>query len=166
MNNLIKRITSHLPFVYSGTNKLLSAALLLNVLGFHINFAVPFDLSQNISSAFESGVIATSLYEKDALKIADRLVVTLTAYSSTPDQTDDSPFITASNTYVHDGTVAANFLPFNTRIMIPELFGDKIFVVEDRMHKRFSDRVDIWFAERSDAQRFGKQQAEILVLAS
>ncbi|MDP3003980.1 MAG: hypothetical protein Q8N43_00505, partial [Candidatus Azambacteria bacterium] len=36
--------------------------------------------------------------------------VVLTAYSSTPDQTDDTPFITASNTRVRDGIVAANFL--------------------------------------------------------
>ncbi|MBI2075063.1 MAG: 3D domain-containing protein [Candidatus Harrisonbacteria bacterium] len=92
------------------------------------------------------------------------LLAVLTAYSSTPDQTDDTPFITASGYHVTDGVVAANFLPFNTRIQIPKLFGDKIFVVKDRMHHRFSDRVDIWFPDRASAKNFGLRRAEIVVL--
>ncbi|MDO8585128.1 MAG: hypothetical protein Q7R85_03355 [bacterium] len=88
----------------------------------------------------------------------------ITAYSSTPDQTDDTPFITASGYHVTDGVVAANFLPMHTRIMIPKLFGNKIFVVKDRMHRRFSDRVDIWFPDRASAKNFGLRKAEIVVL--
>jgi|SRR3989344_4543061 len=91
--------------------------------------------------------------------------VTATAYSSTVDQTDDTPFITASGTYVRDGIVAANFLPFGTVIKIPELFGDKIFVVEDRMHKRFSHRLDIWFPERQMAKEFGIKQIRIEIIS-
>ncbi|PIR88861.1 MAG: hypothetical protein COU07_04200 [Candidatus Harrisonbacteria bacterium CG10_big_fil_rev_8_21_14_0_10_40_38] len=92
------------------------------------------------------------------------MTVVITAYSSTPDQTDDTPFITASGTHVRDGIVAANFLPIGTKIQIPELFGDKIFVVEDRMHERFSDRVDVWFATREEAKTFGLRKATIHVL--
>lgn len=91
--------------------------------------------------------------------------VTATAYSSTPDQTDDSPFITASGTHVRDGIVATNFLPFGTIIKIPDLYGDKIFVVEDRMNRRYWDRVDIWFSERETALRFGKKTITIEVVA-
>src|SRR3990167_1248447 len=40
--------------------------------------------------------------------------VTITAYSSTPEETDSTPFITASGTHVRDGVVAANFLPLGT----------------------------------------------------
>ena len=92
------------------------------------------------------------------------LTVTLTAYSSTPDQTDDTPFITASGALVEDGVVAANFLPFGTRIKIPALFGDKIFIVKDRMHQRFSNRLDIWFPDRKTALKFGIQETEIVIL--
>ncbi|MBI2024881.1 MAG: 3D domain-containing protein [Candidatus Harrisonbacteria bacterium] len=88
----------------------------------------------------------------------------MTAYSSTPDQTDDTPFITASGAHVRDGIVAANFLPIGAVIKIPELFGEKVFVVEDRMHRRFSDRVDIWMPDRESAKKFGIRQAEIVVL--
>ncbi|MBI2674482.1 MAG: 3D domain-containing protein, partial [Candidatus Yanofskybacteria bacterium] len=62
-------------------------------------------------------------------------VVMASAYSSTPDQTDDTPFITAWGTQVRDGIIAANFLPFGTLVKMPDLYGDKIFTVEDRMNK-------------------------------
>ena len=90
----------------------------------------------------------------------------LTGYSSTPDQTDDTPWITAANTGVRDGIVASNFLPFYTKIRVPELFGDKVFVVEDRMHERFNDMkiVDIWFPNREAAADFGLQKATIQIL--
>lgn len=90
--------------------------------------------------------------------------VWLTAYSSTPEETDDTPFITASMTKVRDGIVAANFLPFGTKIMIPDIFGDKVFVVEDRMHTRKTNFVDIWMPTKQDAIEFGISRAEIVVL--
>jgi len=88
----------------------------------------------------------------------------VTGYSSTVDQTDDTPFITASGAHVKDGIVAANWLPLGTKIKIPELFGDKVFVVEDRMNKRFSDRLDVWFPDRESAQSLGKKYTKIIVL--
>ncbi len=93
----------------------------------------------------------------------DVFTVTITAYSSSVDETDDTPFITASGSRTRDGVVAANFLPFGTRVKIPELFGDKTFIVEDRMHRRFSDRMDIWFPSKWEAKQFGRQTAQIIV---
>lgn len=84
--------------------------------------------------------------------------ITVTAYSSTPDQTDSTPFETANGTHVRDGIVAANFLPFHTRVRFPDLFGDKVFTVEDRMNARFPTRADIWMAKRSAAWDFGLQR--------
>lgn len=82
-------------------------------------------------------------------------VVIVTAYSSTPDQTDSSPFITANGTFVHDGIVAANFLPFGAKIRFPEYSGDKIFTVADRMAKKHNDKIDIWMTSRGAAINFG-----------
>jgi len=91
--------------------------------------------------------------------------VVATAYSSTHDQTDEDPFITASGAQVYDGVIATNFLPFGTKVKIPEIFGDKIFTVEDRMNERFGDnRIDIWFPDRTSAQKFGAQEALIEIL--
>ncbi len=92
------------------------------------------------------------------------ITVPATAYSSTIDQTDDDPFTTAWGTNVRDGIVAANFLPFGTKIKIPEIYGDKIFVIEDRMNRRYSNRIDIWFPNRESALEFGLQTVKIQVL--
>ena len=89
--------------------------------------------------------------------------VHITAYSSSVDETDSTPFITAAGTRTRDGIVAANFLPLGTKVKIPELFGDKTFTVEDRMNRRFSDRVDVWFPSKWEAREFGKQRAQIVV---
>lgn len=102
---------------------------------------------------------------KKELKLLSAHTVMATAYSSTPDQTDDTPFITASGTTVRDGIIATNFLPFGTLIRIPHLFGDKIFVVEDRMNRRYATRVDIWFPERELAKIFGIRKVVIEVVA-
>lgn len=97
-------------------------------------------------------------------KIVKTYAVRASAYSSTPDQTDDTPFITAKGTYVRDGIIAANFLPFNTKIRIPELYGDRVFVVEDRMNKRYWHNIDVWFPERNLALEFGIQNVIIEII--
>lgn len=90
--------------------------------------------------------------------------VTISGYSSREEETDSTPFITASGSQVREGVAAANWLPLGTQFRIPELFGDIVFTVEDRMHKRFSDRVDIWFSTTEEAIRFGVQKARIEVI--
>ncbi|MFA6027801.1 MAG: hypothetical protein WC752_02645 [Patescibacteria group bacterium] len=90
--------------------------------------------------------------------------VRLTAYSSTVAQCDGNPFITASGTRVHDGTIAANCLAFGTKVKIPSLYGDKIFTVEDRLAPRMGcGTVDIWFPSTPGAWSFGSRYAVIEV---
>ncbi|MBU0546734.1 MAG: 3D domain-containing protein [Patescibacteria group bacterium] len=94
-----------------------------------------------------------------------KMDVIATAYSSTIWETDDTPFVTASQTQVRDGIIANNLLPFNTRVKIPELYGDKIFVVEDRMHYLKSPyQIDLWFPSREEATDFGVKRTYIEVL--
>jgi len=90
----------------------------------------------------------------------------ITAYSSTIWETDSSPFITASGTHVRDGIIAANTLPFGAKIMIPEIFGDKVFTVEDRMAAKNYHKIDIWFPSTRQARHFGVKKAKILILPS
>ena len=98
------------------------------------------------------------------LRAVKTLKVWVTAYSSTPEQTDDTPFTTASGKQVRDGIIATNFLPFGTLVKIPKLFGDKVFVVEDRMHERKKNFVDVWMSETEEAMKLGIQNTEIVVL--
>lgn len=92
----------------------------------------------------------------------------ITAYNSEPGQTDNSPCITANNFNVcqhgEEDTIAANFLKFGTKVKIPELFGDRIFVVRDRMNRRHANRVDVWMVDKTDAINFGVKVAQIQVI--
>ena len=102
-----------------------------------------------------------------AQKAVKKIKVTLTAYASVPEETDDTPFITASGKYVADGIIANNMLPFGTKVRIPDLYGDKIFVVEDRMNKKKSDyHFDIWMPSESSALNFGVKTVDIEILES
>ena len=97
---------------------------------------------------------------------ASILYLRVTAYSSSPDETDYDPFFTANGTPVHDGIVATNLLPFGTKIMIPALFGGKIFSVEDRMAKRLKETIDIWMPSKGKAVFFGVNYANVVVLGT
>lgn len=119
----------------------------------------------SMSPHIEDAIAHSSIEHIGSMKGTRRgIPAVITGYSSTPDQTDDSPFITASGALVGDGVIAANFLPFGTKVQIPKLFGNKVFIVKDRMHRRFNDRVDIWFNDRMSAIKFGLRNAEIMVL--
>jgi len=98
-------------------------------------------------------------------KVVRKTNMVVTAYSSSVHETDETPLITASGTQVKDGVVANNFLPFGTRIRIPEIYGDKIFVVEDRMNwKAGNYHVDIWEDSYQDALNFGSKTTYVEVL--
>jgi 3D (Asp-Asp-Asp) domain-containing protein len=101
--------------------------------------------------------LITPVKEAKVIRTYKNLVIT--AYSSTVDQTDSSPCITANgfNLCQHnqEDVIAANFLPFGTKVRIPEYFGDRIFTVQDRMHSRYNYRADVWFRDRHDAVHFG-----------
>jgi len=104
---------------------------------------------------------ATTLEPEQSLPLeGDPAVVgehwlTVTAYSSEPRQTDSTPYTTAWITPVRDGVVALNFLPKGTLVRFPDLFGEKVFIVEDRMNVRYPYRADIWMQSRESAQQFG-----------
>jgi len=98
-------------------------------------------------------------------KVVKKMKVVITGYSSTPEETDDTPFITAKGTLVRDGIVANNLLPFGTEIRIPELYDNEIFIVEDRMNGRAGFyHVDIWFPSKEEAQKFGAKLTYIEIL--
>lgn len=104
-------------------------------------------------------------YTLSSLNSCQKIEMTITAYSSTPEQTDSTPFITASGKYVKDGVVANNLLPFGTKIKIPELYGEKIFEVQDRMHSRKGgNQIDLWFPSYGEALAFGVKKASIEII--
>ncbi|MBT4722267.1 3D domain-containing protein [Candidatus Falkowbacteria bacterium] len=96
------------------------------------------------------------------------VTVIATAYSSTVDQCDDTPCITANgfNVCEHgiEDTIAANFLRFGTRVKLPEVSGDKIYIVRDRMNPKYDHRIDLWMTSRNKAITFGKRLVKIEIV--
>ncbi|PIS38987.1 MAG: hypothetical protein COT34_00840 [Candidatus Nealsonbacteria bacterium CG08_land_8_20_14_0_20_43_11] len=122
------------------------------------------ELEGKLSFIGENSLVAIPHPFNPAPPVKETARVTVTAYSSTIWQTDESPFLTASGAVVYDGIVAANFLPFKTKIRIPEVYGERIFVVEDRMHSSRNRNVDIWFPDYQSARNFGVKRTYIEVL--
>jgi 3D (Asp-Asp-Asp) domain-containing protein len=100
---------------------------------------------------------------KGKYRIKKSGAVTATAYNSMESQCDSTPWITASGTRCREGVIAANFLPFGTKILI-EGFPNQIFVVEDRMNRRYKYRIDIWMRHYKDAIKFGRKEIRYHIL--
>ena len=131
-----------------------------------IMFILPVDqaLSPTIPLA-EVKPVPAPIPPAPAFRVAKVRTLVMTAYSSTRDQTDGDPFTTASGQKVRDGIIAMNGVPFGTKIRIPEKFGDKVFVVQDRMSSRYgSTRADIWMKTRADAVQWGVRRVKVEIL--
>jgi len=90
-----------------------------------------------------------------------RFQATVTAYSSSPDETWGDPFVTASGRRVFDGLVACpREFPFGTRFKI----GSRTYQCFDRLHDKYDDRFDIWMSTKNRALQFGKRHLLVEVL--
>lgn len=92
------------------------------------------------------------------------IYITVTSYNSVPEQTDSTPFTTAMGTTTRDGVIATNYLPFRTKVRFPDLYGDKVFVVEDRMNARYHKKVDIWSSDQQFSRQFGARYLRMEIL--
>lgn len=103
---------------------------------------------------------------------AQTLEVTMTAYSSEAAQTDNEPHITATGETVGPGTLAASRdllnaeLPYGTIVRVTEVNDesnacggwepDMLLEVQDTLHPRMQNRVDIWLPSRDQALEWGR----------
>lgn len=113
-----------------------------------------------------------------------KLVLEATAYTSSPRETDRTPFITATGMRTALGVVAVSrdllrILPYGTKLRLKDLgsvygrgkgrfdalFRGRIFVVADTMHPRMRKRLDIWLPDRTLALQFGRRFLEVEVVA-
>ena len=99
-------------------------------------------------------------------KVAKTMKMVVTAYTNIPELTDDTPDITASNKQIADGMVATNLFKFGTKIRIPEVFGDRILVVEDRMNHKYDGKpyLDVYRPTYNQARNFGAKITKVEVL--
>lgn len=103
----------------------------------------PFTQTLEDVTGRESAVEFPEIKEVSPLRI---LKVMATAYSSDPWQTDSTPCKPAMDfdlcenylKYGIEDTIAANFLPLGAKVRFPELYGDKVFTVRDRMNVKYN----------------------------
>ena len=160
---ITKKITKN-KSIFKGKTPLIGSILAGIIVGICLlGVIMPQKTNADFSSTSNAAYIAKVTNQTE--KIIKTIKVVVTAYSSTPDQTDDTPFITASGKSVADGIIANNMLPFGTKIKIPQLYGNKVFTVEDRMASYKSNyHIDIWMQNRPLAVNFGVKTANIEVL--
>ena len=104
--------------------------------------------------------------------VVDGIPVTITAYASEVEITDDEPFITASGRRVRPGTLAVSRDLLRTYTTdAPFDYGDRVrlgkygeFVVDDTMNPRWTRRVDIWVPTIDEAQQLGKRYGRLYKL--
>lgn len=112
---------------------------------------------------------------------AQTLEVTMTAYSSEEAQTSGDPTVTATGEEVGPGTLAVSRdllqseLPYGTTVRVVEVDSSPnacggwvpgiILEVQDTMHPRMSNRVDIWVPTREEAIQWGRCVAVLEVVS-
>ncbi len=112
--------------------------------------------------------------------------VRATGYNSLASQTDATPHVTATGTRTRFGVLAVSRdllgdeLPYGSLVRIRDLGGyydgrgsgrfqsildgHGLFVVEDTMHARKRNQVDVWFGDYASAVNWGVRQAEVEVV--
>jgi 3D (Asp-Asp-Asp) domain-containing protein len=118
---------------------------------------------------------------------AETLTYTLksTAYNSHVSQTDSSPNITATGATTAFGVIAMSrdmleHIPYGSLVRLKDMgsyhsgrgegkYQDLLnsqgyFIVEDTMHPRKVEQIDVWFAHESEALSWGVRQVELEVV--
>ena len=136
-------------------------SLILLTLGIIISVVVSIPQKNNVLS---EKTIIKKIKENPSEFLQNINIVTASAYTSIPRLTDNDPWVTASGTICKNGTLALSRdlitkynpdAPFNygDKVLLIRIYG--IFIVEDTMNKRYTDRADIWIDDLESAYLFG-----------
>ncbi len=125
--------------------------------------------AQGTESHKESEPLLTDQPERQTeVKKAEGATRLVTAYNSTPEQTDGSPCIAADGTNIceryraGEKICAANWVPIGTRLRVPG-YGD--CTVADRMATRHSTKVDVFLDQDVGAARaWGARRIEVEII--
>ena len=138
-------------------------------------------MEQRVSVLKKSSEKVSNLEELELFKeiveyeLLQQDVREVSAYNAgDPNQTDDSPCISANNENICNALdagynrCAANFVKFGTRLRIETVSGDWSMecIVTDRMNSRYPNRVDIAMKkdEKTRALKFGVQRLVVSIL--
>ncbi len=86
------------------------------------------------------------------------IVAEITAYTSSPEETDDTPTLNASGTTPGPGSLAC---PRHYALGTQFVIEGKRYTCDDRMNKRHADRFDIWMDDREAAIEWGVKKLPV-----
>jgi 3D (Asp-Asp-Asp) domain-containing protein len=133
-------------------------------------------------------VVETTIAETPEVTLAAEVptyMLKSTAYNSEVGQTDSNPTITATGATTAFGVIAVSpdmlgSIPYGSLVRLKDLgsyrsgrgegkFQDvldsqDLFIVEDTMHPRKVEQIDVWFADRSEALSWGVRKVELEVV--
>ncbi len=126
--------------------------------------------SQTIDTQSQSiehleGVLSYALGQNYSGQPLNTMTVTATAYTAREEECNSQPWITASGTPSRVGVIAVSRDIERSGIRLGDLViikGMGLFRVEDRMNKRWENRIDILHANLKAARRFAKRKVEIM----
>jgi len=92
----------------------------------------------------------------------------ITVYQAVKEQCDSTPDIGAGGIVAKNGVPLGNYfanngMKFGTKIVIPSLSGDKIWICKDRMNRRYGgDRIDLLIGLKDKI--YGQRTAEVYII--
>ena len=116
---------------------------------------VPLNQFYTINSMYLKAVLPP--YHLETNELGYRIV---TAYNPVPNQTDNTPCISASGMNICEiqrNIIATNEFAFGTLLMID----GKVWEVQDRTNKRYSHRIDLLMYDYQEAKNWGKRTLKI-----
>jgi len=118
--------------------------------------------------------------------VRPRFVLRATAYNSEAAQTDSTPFVTATGAATAPGVIAVSrdlldrHIPYGSLVRLRDLGtyrgnyspgafqgvleAQDLFIVEDTLHRRKTQQIDIWFETLEEALAWGVRQVELEVV--
>lgn len=93
-----------------------------------------------------------------------KIIKIVTAYYPAPSETDSDPCIAASGLNICSTSenicACPRKYPFGTKFLI----GNKIYSCQDRLSKKYDDRIDLLMSSKEEVLKWGKRKLEVTVL--
>lgn len=121
--------------------------------------------AQNRTIEHLEGILSYALAQDYSGQPFKTMTVTATAYTAREEECDSQPWVTASGTPSRVGVIAVSRDMEQIGIELGDLViikGMGLFRVEDRMNRRWTNRIDILHANLEAARRFAKREVEVM----
>jgi len=94
-----------------------------------------------------------------------KIMAEISGYTSSVDETDSTPFITASGQRTRDGIIAC---PSRFKFGQEVIINGKTYECQDRMNARYRDKnnFDIWFETKAEAFAWGRRTVEVTIISN